>query len=162
MRYFNIKQTLKPRHACQKLLPLAKNHAMTDKDTSERHQCRECGSPLYNGRSDKQFCSVKCKTHYHNYRQASLRRKQQRTKDILERNYNILLGCLTINKKSIPFRELDAVGFDRSACTGTYMSKGYRIFRCFDIEYHMSGAKIYDLTTSYEQVQPPASQEEEW
>ncbi len=63
--------------------------------------CRLCKSP-FEGRRDKLFCSVKCKTTYHEKLAAVTFEASSRVDKILHRNRSILLevmGKQTIQKK---------------------------------------------------------------
>ncbi len=67
----------------------------------ETRLCKICKSPLF-GRSDKVFCSVKCKTTYHEKLAAVTLEASSRIDKILHRNRSILLevmGKQTARKK---------------------------------------------------------------
>lgn len=77
------------------------------------NKCKIC-SKIIQGRSDKKFCSVKCKNYYHiNLRRVSSVAVVEINK-ILHRNYSILLELLGKNKVQIQVKriELDKMKFN--------------------------------------------------
>lgn len=113
----------------------------------ENTKCLECGKAIYNGRTDKKFCSTNCKTRYHNHETCNKLRRQKNLLDILERNYEILQLLLASHKKSVRLEELNAIGFKPDFCTCTYTIQKYRIYRCYNIEYYLSATRIYNITS---------------
>ncbi len=89
------------------------------------------------GRSDKKFCSINCKNHYHKKLRAFNKDVITKTDEILHRNYIILVE-LTRHKKikriQVPRINLEKAGFKFNYHTGTYKNNNDKI-------YHF----IYDL-----------------
>ena len=69
------------------------------------NKCKICNNTII-GRSDKKFCSVKCKNYYHvNLRKVTSIAVKEINK-ILHRNRSILLEILGKNKKQIKIKRL--------------------------------------------------------
>jgi len=60
---------------------------------ARRRKCPICKNPVL-GRSDKKFCSVKCKTFYHQRLRQVTRSAAERIDKILHRNRSILLEIM--------------------------------------------------------------------
>ena len=102
-------------------------------------KCKIC-SKMINGRSDKKFCSVKCKNYYH----TNLRRvnenevKVKEIDTILHRNRSILLEILskTGRQKKVPRIVLDRMNFNYTYYTHTIInSVGKTFFYVYDLAY---------------------------
>lgn len=85
---------------------------------SNRGICKLCKSP-FKGRSDKVFCSVKCKTIY-SYRLRAVTTDATKAIDsILHRNRSILLEVLGKNKSQV---KLDRTLLDKKKFNYTYIT----------------------------------------
>lgn len=80
--------------------------------------CRLCKSS-FSGRSDKIFCSVKCKSDYHLRLNEVTNEASRRIDKILHRNRSILLELIGKNgtQKKVPRSQLDAKKFNTSFIT---------------------------------------------
>lgn len=65
-----------------------------------KRTCKICAKTL-RGRSDKIFCSVDCKNHYHKYVRYATKQAAIEINGYLKRNYAILLELLGKNKTQI-------------------------------------------------------------
>lgn len=96
---------------------------------STQRKCINCSSHFF-GRSDKKFCSVKCKND-HNYEQR--RGTKSVTKvidDILHRNRIILATIMGKRRDQMKISrvELLKMGFKFDFITGTYLNKQKKIY----------------------------------
>ncbi len=99
--------------------------------------CRICKSKLI-GRSDKQFCSQKCKSHYHRRLRAVTKNATRRIDNILHRNRSILLEIMGKNtsQKTISSHELDRRKFNMRYMTGFYENaQGKRYHVVYDFAW---------------------------
>ena len=91
--------------------------------------CKLCNRSFY-GRSDKRFCCVKCKSHYHH----SLRKKSALNRiqinKILARNHTILMEILGKNNhyKKVKAKELDQKNFNYKYHTHLHKNKEKKIY----------------------------------
>lgn len=77
------------------------------------------------GRSDKKFCSIKCKNYYHlNLRKVTIK-ATQKLDEILHRNRAVLLEIMgkTETKKTIPRLTLENKNFTFKYHTHTHINK---------------------------------------
>lgn len=98
--------------------------------------CRLCKSP-YEGRRDKIFCSVKCKTTYHEKLSAVTFEASARIDKILHRNRSILLEV--VGKQSVQ-KKLNRQVLDQKKFNWTYIT-----------HYHINSQKkfvnyVYDFS----------------
>ncbi|MGV6828213.1 MAG: hypothetical protein ACWA45_02300, partial [Flavobacteriales bacterium] len=107
------------------------------KPTFKRKKCKIC-SKLVKGRSDKIFCSVRCKNYYH----LNLRKETQKSTleidKILHRNHSILLELLgkKTKKKMIPRIRLENKKFHFTYHTHTIINKNNKTFHwVYDIAW---------------------------
>ncbi len=96
----------------------------------EKMTCQHCSKKMV-GRSDKRFCSIKCKNGYH--RQIKLQSKSvvDEIDNILHRNHAI---CLEVMKKEktekikIPKLVLEKMGFSFHYYTGSYLNNQNKMY----------------------------------
>ncbi len=91
---------------------------------------------MLKGRSDKKFCSAKCKSIYHHKLRNDNNKVITQTDRILHRNRSILLELLGTNKNQIqvPQTRLDQTNFKKQFMTGYYhnaQGKRYHIIYDF-------------------------------
>ena len=107
--------------------------------------CLECGEPLY-GRSDKKFCNSLCRNAWHGHIRSASRLSRHSTLAGISGNYAILENLLKINKTSCPMDSLISMGFHPELVTHAGEKRGrHTEYRCFDIAYFISAAKIFNL-----------------
>lgn len=107
--------------------------------------CLECGEPLY-GRSDKKFCNSGCRNAWHGHLRSEMRITRTNTLNGLSRNYNVLDQLLKLHQSSCPRDRLCDLGFRPELVTHRIEKKGKHLeYRCFDIAYNLSSAKIYNI-----------------
>lgn len=99
--------------------------------------CRICKKTI-SGRSDKQFCSSKCKSYYHNTLKKVTLSATAAVDAILHRNRSILLEVMGKNahQKTMPQSVLEKKKFSFTYCTGIYENaKGKRYYNLYDFAY---------------------------
>ena len=100
-------------------------------------KCRLCQEPFM-GRSDKMFCSVRCKTSYHEQLSHVTFEASKRIDKILHRNRSILLELMGKNgtQKKIPKITLDAKKFNWTYLTHYHTnSQGKEVRYIYDFSY---------------------------
>ena len=92
-------------------------------------QCEQCGNPLA-GRSDKRFCSVKCKNDFYSSQRRETRFATREVDQILHRNREILQTIMgeKRNKMTIARLELTQMGFNFDFITGIYSNKQGKMY----------------------------------
>ncbi len=91
--------------------------------------CVICDAKLF-GRSDKRFCTVKCKNKYHAELRKSNRNVSRETLKVLFKNYQVLASLCAVNcsKYKISKLALQRKGFDFETVSGIeYNQKGLRL-----------------------------------
>lgn len=108
-------------------------------------ECLQCGKVTY-GRPDKKFCSEVCKNGWHNARQQKSRQLRNRIVTALNKNYRILEELISSGRLSAELMPLEEQGFRPSFVTGyTRVRYGHDVFRCFDISYSLSHARLFKI-----------------
>ncbi|NNF33368.1 MAG: hypothetical protein HKN68_04630 [Saprospiraceae bacterium] len=94
-----------------------------------RKTCKLCKHP-FAGRSDKVFCTVKCKSTYHQKLNIATRNTTRNIDKILHRNRSILLEIMGKNayQKKVPKFILDKKKFNYSYCTGIHINKHNKMY----------------------------------
>ena len=109
-------------------------------NTSKPHRkCVVCDSTLF-GRSDKIFCSSKCKNVYHSELRKTNKTVSSETIKVLYRNYRILCEVMGENcfKYEINKLVLQSKGFDFDTITGFETNKfGFKL-KVFDFSWYFS------------------------
>lgn len=88
-------------------------------------KCKHCGNPLQ-GRSDKVFCSVKCKNDSNYAKRNGKNSIIEEVDGILHRNHDILTQIFQgekSNKIKVPRLLLDKMGFKFNYHTGIYTNR---------------------------------------
>lgn len=101
--------------------------------------CPTCGGAVY-GRSDKRFCTVKCKNKHHAGARAQIRTRFSYVEKKLHRNYVILEGilgpkhnCMTVHKDDL-FKH----GFNFTKCTNKFKDNKRTYSELIDYQYTVS------------------------
>ena len=84
-------------------------------------KCLMCKSP-FRGRTDKKYCTTRCKSTYHKKLSAHTHRATRKIDKILHRNRSILQELLgkRVNAKQVAKEDLDAKGFSFTHFTGCH------------------------------------------
>lgn len=102
-----------------------------------RRKCTMC-KKVVKGRSDKKFCSVSCKSLYHNKLRSANESVTTTIDKILHRNRAILLevmGKASKSKKVLKLN-LDKKNFNYSYITGMHINKQKKqVFHIYDFSY---------------------------
>lgn len=108
-------------------------------------KCIECGK-LFTGRTDKRFCSRKCKNAFNNRHNSNIARYRRETIAALDRNYEILSGLMAIGATSAKLQDICSIGFSpEMACTHKKGENGHSKRSCYDLVYHQTTTKIFNL-----------------
>jgi hypothetical protein len=103
----------------------------------KQRKCRLCQETLA-GRRDKLFCSVKCKSFYHEQLSRVTFEASIRIDKILHRNRSILLELMGKNgtQKKIPKTQIDAKKFNWTYITHYHInSQGKEVRYLYDFSY---------------------------
>jgi len=114
-------------------------------EKNETLRCLECGDEITGGRSDKKFCSDKCRNAYHNAESHRTRAIHNRIIGYINKNYQILSTLSRLGIDQIPLSELAMSGFNPSYFTSCQKIKSHRVFFCYEIKYSLSDTKIFDI-----------------
>ena len=95
--------------------------------------CKVCKIPI-SGRSDKVFCSLKCKNEYHLELKKSIPIEIKEVDKILFRNRSILYELLGTRKtqRKMKLIDLESKGFNFYYHTHITKSKNQDVFWCYD------------------------------
>lgn len=127
-----------------------KETIMTDKKHPRR--CLNCGGPV-TGRADKLFCCGRCKNEWHNKMTGSEKRRREKIFSILWKNYKILETMLEGEEHTPEIASLVAEGFRPEFITGYQrLRTGREEYRCFDISYNKTEARLYNIRRASELV----------
>lgn len=101
--------------------------------------CVICDSTLF-GRSDKRFCSPKCKNKYHSELRKTNKSVSNETIKVLYKNYQILSSLIGKNTSKIEINKLvlQRKGFDFDTVSGMEVNKfGFKL-KLFDFSWYLS------------------------
>lgn len=115
------------------------------KEEEEKHRCLECGDEISYGRSDKKFCSIGCKNHYHNRLNHAADMIRERVVVSLKLNYEILQRILSSGRPYVKLTDLKKAGFSPEFYTSVLKNGKHLEVSCFDITYCMSKMKIFNV-----------------
>ena len=108
-------------------------------------RCLECGDRLEYGRSDRKFCSDRCRNRYHNRRNYAAAAARIKALNALEKNHDILSAMISGGISSILLSDLVEMGFSPSSCSSCSRYGCHLEYRCFDISYLMSSNRVFRL-----------------
>lgn len=111
----------------------------------KRGACLECGSQISYGRTDKKFCSEKCKNKYHNKLQKDSRSIHRKVLRGLEKNYEILSRLYRSDISSVSISDLLSLGFRPEYSTSYRKVNSHDEFRCFEFKYYISRTRLFNL-----------------
>jgi predicted nucleic acid-binding Zn ribbon protein len=96
-----------------------------------KNLCPICGKHII-GRSDKKFCSTKCKNNYHHPSKNLKGDHIKMVNNFLYQNFKIMESIFSDEKKNklmVPRILLDKMGFHYSYSTGCYINKQKKLYR---------------------------------
>ena len=120
-------------------------------------KCKLC-KKIVRGRSDKLFCTISCKSIYHNKLKKVTEDVSSDVDKILHRNRSILLEILgkRTTQKMIPKFTLDKKKFNYSFITGTHVNKqGKRVFNIYDFSYLVFSTQDVLIVRNKNYLNPP-------
>lgn len=115
---------------------------------SKTPHCLECGDPIPYGRSDRKYCSDRCRNRWHNREYRRWQRRYAQVIGILARNHGILDHLLHIGVRSVPKGELAQMGYNFDFVTSCRKVGRRTECRCFDIQYYDTDSRIMNLGRS--------------
>lgn len=130
-------------------LTLAGKNAAMEKN--EERLCMNCGRTL-SGRPDKLFCSTRCKNEWHNRISGEEKRRRERVFSILCKNYRVLEMMIELEEHNPVISSLENAGFRPEYITGFRHLRGRDEYRCFDITYNKTEARLYNIRRAPEPV----------
>ncbi len=107
--------------------------------------CLECGGEIVYGRSDRKFCSPRCKNRYHNRLHHYRRSVKLMVTSTLERNYEILDRLIKADVTSVSLGDLSQMGFNRDFMTSFHKVSGHEEYRCYDIKFYCTSTRIFNI-----------------
>ena len=114
--------------------------------------CLKCGNRLV-GRSDKKYCSAKCRNSFHNDQKDENKRLVRRVNYILNKNRQILRELNPEYVKPVKRDELVEKGFDFSFHTQVYeLPEGNKYYYCYEYGYYSKGNGYLNLFKRKEKV----------
>ena len=120
-------------------------------EETSRTFCLQCGKKIA-GRTDKVFCSDRCRSLYNYHKSRSRALVRVRTMSALEKNYNLLDGLIRLGVGEAEVAELEVMGF-KPACATHFVERGkLREYWCFDIRYYISGGRLHNLRRPLELI----------
>jgi predicted nucleic acid-binding Zn ribbon protein len=112
---------------------------------TDKPVCLECGDVIGYGRTDKKFCSEKCKNRWHNRKQHNSRTTRARVVGILDKNYSILDRLLKLGITTMSLGDLAQLGYNKEIVTSYHKVGSHDEYRCFEIRYYCTATKIFNL-----------------
>ena len=109
-------------------------------------RCLECGDPLPYGRTDRKYCSDRCRSRYHNREHLRWRRRFAWVTGILERNYEILDHLVRMGVTSISKTDLAQLGYNGEFLTSCRKTGHRMVCHCFDIRFEETPSKFQNLS----------------
>ena len=114
------------------------------KEKSGREYCLGCGMRI-TGRTDKLFCSDRCRSLY-NYRKGRSRSLMKvRVMGLLEKNYEILDTLISQGVRDMEVSTLEMMGFKPECVTSFTIRGRLKDVWCYDIRYNMSGGRLFNI-----------------
>ena len=107
--------------------------------------CLECGDPIPYGRSDRKYCSDRCRNRWHNREYRRWRRQFSGIIDTLLQNHLILDRLLKMGVDFVAKTELTQLGFRVDYVTSCRKVGRHMECGCFDIRYRETEGRIVHL-----------------
>lgn len=121
------------------------NSATYKKKPRQVKHCLECGEVIAYGRSDKKFCSSRCKNRYNNERFRDFRIVCGRVETMLRSNHSVLEKLLDLKLDGMSLSELSVMGFNRDVFTTCRKVGVHQEYGCYDLRYYMTANRIFNL-----------------
>lgn len=120
---------------------------MDDEKKYARHmpRCLECGDQIRYGRTDKKFCSERCKAKHHNDQAKAGRAFRHKVTGMLNRNYEILEEVIMSGADSVDLIDLMSLGFVPDMVTSYRRSGKHDHYTCYDIKYIMTSTRLFSI-----------------
>ena len=120
---------------------------MDDDKKYARHmpRCLECGDQIRYGRTDKKFCSERCKAKHHNDQAKAGRAFRHKVMGMLNRNYEILEEIIMSGADSVDLIDLMSLGFVPDMVTSYRRSGKHDHYTCYDIKYIMTSTRLFSI-----------------
>ena len=121
---------------------------MTTDHTDYHCYCLNCGAPIQVGRTDRKFCSDRCRSRYWN----RIRYPKRENKDvevlrILDRNRDILAKLVRMGISSIDLRSLQQIGYDPDYLTSYKKVGTKRLCTCFDYMFELTPTRLWRIAS---------------
>ncbi len=114
--------------------------------------CLNCGKKL-NGRADKKYCGIECKTNHHNVLNRDASKFMTNINNILRKNRRILASLNPDGKSKVSKSQLLDEGFKFSYHTNEYKTKTGKVYYfCYDQGYIEFEVGMYALVVKQEYV----------
>lgn len=112
----------------------------------DRKKCLQCGKPIV-GRTDKKFCSEKCRSKYNYSTHATYNSFKSTVHELLRKNHDILAELNPTGNCTVEASELQNRNFNFSFVTTIYRTNGGNVYWfCYDYGYRKLGkGKFYQL-----------------
>lgn len=119
---------------------------MDNKQPQEEYSiCLECGTVI-RGRTDKHFCSARCKNAFHNRTMQERRRLRTQIIAALSVNYTVLEALLSKGETAAGLYELSEQGFNPAYITAHRRGRfKHDEYACFDIWYYRTDTRIFNV-----------------
>ena len=111
---------------------------------TERARCLQCIKKIA-GRSDKVFCSDRCRSLYNYYKNRSRSLTKVRVLGMLDKNYAILDMLIGDGVDEMGLTELEVMGFIPGYATAVTVRGKLWDMWCFDIRYNISSGRLFNL-----------------
>ena len=107
--------------------------------------CLECGEQIRYGRTDKKFCSDRCKNKHHNDMAKAGRIARHKVIKLIDRNYEILDELIRSGTDAAGLTDLVAAGFVPGMVTSYRRSGRHDVYTCYDIKYIMTSTRLFSI-----------------
>ena len=107
--------------------------------------CLECGNPIPYGRSDRKYCSDRCRHRWHNRESRLWHRRYARVIGVLEKNHGILERLFRMGVQSVEKADLAQMGYNFDFVTSCRKVGRRTECRCFDLRYYETETRIFNL-----------------
>lgn len=154
----------RPKKKLKRMMKQMPYHYKTGFTLKKRElHCLECGDPLpYGSRTDRKFCSEKCRHDFHNERRAQIQGIHLRVCNAIDKNYRILHFLLDRGSTGATMTELLMMGFRPEYMTSCSRESRFVECRCYEISYRLSAARLFKLKTIPVELLIEAPPEEEF
>ncbi|MBI1835664.1 MAG: hypothetical protein HYR91_00210 [Flavobacteriia bacterium] len=109
------------------------------KTNTKNRTCLICEKAIF-GRSDKIFCGIGCKNHYHSEVRKSTKTISSETLKIINKNWAILTSLMTKDYDEVIVKKLTVqrLGFDFETITSVHPNNSYINFGIYNYTYYIT------------------------